>query len=59
MTRLSNRTLPLVAMAALLMAGSTPAIASSHMDAPLITLDDAANTPYESTPQNGRRHRHP
>ena len=23
-----------------------PALASSHMDAPLITLDDAANTPF-------------
>ncbi len=27
-----------------LMASSSPALASSHMDAPLITLDDAANT---------------
>jgi hypothetical protein len=28
----------------LLIASSSPALASSHMDAPLITLDDAANT---------------
>ena len=34
--------LSLLALAAALAAG--PAIASSHMDAPLITLDDAANT---------------
>src|SRR4249919_166997 len=27
-----------------LMASSSPVLASSHMDAPLITLDDAANT---------------
>src|SRR5687768_16878921 len=30
--------------AAALLAGTAPAAASSHMDAPLITLDDAANT---------------
>ena len=30
--------------AALAMLISAPAFASSHMDAPLITLDDAANT---------------
>jgi hypothetical protein len=35
---------PFVAVAAFLMVRPTPAIASSHMDAPLITLDDAANT---------------
>lgn len=35
--------LPLIAMAGLLLAPA-PARASSHMDAPLITLDDAANT---------------
>ena len=44
MKRLLNRTLPLLATAGFLLAESTPAQASSHMDAPLITLDDAANT---------------
>ena len=39
-----RKTLPIVAAAAILMAGATPAFASSHMDAPLIVLDDAANT---------------
>ena len=39
-----RRLLPLAAAAGFLLAGSTPASASSHMDAPLITLDDAANT---------------
>jgi hypothetical protein len=39
-----GRLLPLAAAAGFLLAGSTPARASSHMDAPLITLDDAANT---------------
>jgi hypothetical protein len=34
--------LPILALAAAFAAG--PALASSHMDAPLITLDDAANT---------------
>lgn len=34
----------LAAAAGILLAGSVPARASSHMDAPLITLDDAANT---------------
>jgi hypothetical protein len=34
----------LLAAAVILLAGSSPAVASSHMDAPLITLDDAANT---------------
>lgn len=34
----------LAATAAILLLGSSPARASSHMDAPLITLDDAANT---------------
>jgi hypothetical protein len=40
------RTIPWLAAAAgfLLMASAAPAHASSHMDAPLITLDDAANT---------------
>lgn len=37
-------TLQLVAVAGLLLVGSGQASASSHMDAPLITLDDAANT---------------
>jgi Domain of unknown function (DUF4331) len=36
--------LPLAAAAGFLLAASAPASASSHMDAPLITLDDAANT---------------
>ena len=44
MKRLSHQTLPLIAAAGLLLAGSGIASASSHMDAPLITLDDAANT---------------
>jgi hypothetical protein len=44
MRRLLHRTLPLMAAAGFLLAGSTDALASSHMDAPLITLDDAANT---------------
>ena len=39
-----HRTLPLIAAAGILLAGSATASASSHMDAPLITLDDAANT---------------
>ena len=39
-----HRLLPLAAAAGFLLAASTPASASSHMDAPLITLDDAANT---------------
>ncbi len=38
-----RKTLPIIAAAALL-AGAAPAFASSHMDAPLIVLDDAANT---------------
>jgi hypothetical protein len=38
-----SRTLQLAAAAGLLM-WPAPAMASSHMDAPLITLDDAANT---------------
>jgi len=42
MKRLS-KVLPLIAVAGLLLRGE-PARASSHMDAPLITLDDAANT---------------
>jgi hypothetical protein len=36
--------LPLLAAAGFLAAAPAAAIASSHMDAPLITLDDAANT---------------
>jgi hypothetical protein len=44
MRKLLYRTLPPLAAAGFLLAGSTPARASSHMDAPLITLDDAANT---------------
>ena len=39
-----SKWLPLGAAAGFLLAASTPARASSHMDAPLITLDDAANT---------------
>jgi hypothetical protein len=39
-----HRTLPLVAAAGLVLAAPATASASSHMDAPLITLDDAANT---------------
>ena len=39
-----SRLLPLAAAAGFLLAASTSASASSHMDAPLITLDDAANT---------------
>jgi Domain of unknown function (DUF4331) len=38
------RALPLVAAAGFLLGDPVPARASSHMDAPLITLDDAANT---------------
>jgi Domain of unknown function (DUF4331)/HupE / UreJ protein len=44
MKRLLHETAPLVAAAGLLLAGASTARASSHMDAPLITLDDAANT---------------
>jgi hypothetical protein len=44
MRRLLHRTLPLMAAAGFLLGGSTDTLASSHMDAPLITLDDAANT---------------
>jgi hypothetical protein len=44
MKKLSHQTLPLIAAAGLLLAGSGIASASSHMDAPLIVLDDAANT---------------
>jgi hypothetical protein len=44
MKRLFHRTLPFVAAAGFLLATSNTALASSHMDAPLITLDDAANT---------------
>ncbi len=38
------RVLPIAAAGGLLLAGAGAASASSHMDAPLITLDDAANT---------------
>jgi hypothetical protein len=41
--RLRKTLLP-VAASGFLLAGAIPAGASSHMDAPLITLDDAANT---------------
>jgi hypothetical protein len=44
MKRLLQQALPLVAAAGVLLAGPSTARASSHMDAPLITLDDAANT---------------
>jgi hypothetical protein len=45
MRKLSSRTLPaIVAAAGWLVVAPAPALASSHMDAPLITLDDAANT---------------
>ena len=42
----TQRRVPWLAAAAafLLTVSSSPALASSHMDAPLITLDDAANT---------------
>jgi hypothetical protein len=39
-----QRTLPLVAAAGVLLAAPSMVSASSHMDAPLIVLDDAANT---------------
>ena len=38
------RVLPIIAAGGFLLAGPSAARASSHMDAPLITLDDAANT---------------
>ncbi|MGH9310002.1 MAG: DUF4331 domain-containing protein [Vicinamibacterales bacterium] len=44
MKRLLHETAPLIAAAGFLLAGASTARASSHMDAPLITLDDAANT---------------
>jgi hypothetical protein len=44
MKRMIYRTLPCIAAAGLLCAAPDTALASSHMDAPLITLDDAANT---------------
>lgn len=43
MKRLRTLLRPFAAASLILMAGA-PAMASSHMDAPLITLDDAANT---------------
>lgn len=43
--KIARYTLPTFLVAALFTAGApSPALASSHMDAPLITLDDAANT---------------
>ena len=39
-----RRVLPAIAAAGLIVAGTPDASASSHMDAPLIVLDDAANT---------------
>jgi Domain of unknown function (DUF4331) len=44
MKRLVHRLVPLVTAGGFLLVASGTAIASSHMDAPLITLDDAANT---------------
>jgi hypothetical protein len=44
MRKLFDKVLPFVAAAGFLISGPTVAVASSHMDAPLITLDDAANT---------------
>jgi Domain of unknown function (DUF4331) len=44
MQSLLRRGLPLLSAAGFLLAASLPASASSHMDAPLITLDSAANT---------------
>ncbi|HTI36418.1 MAG TPA: DUF4331 domain-containing protein [Vicinamibacterales bacterium] len=44
MTRRSRPTLSIAAAAAFLLMGTGTARASSHMDAPLITLDEAANT---------------
>jgi len=40
----ARHALQLAAAAGFLLAGAMPASASSHMDAPLVTLDDAANT---------------
>jgi hypothetical protein len=59
MNRLFRQTLPLVAAAGFLLTATTTASASSHMDAPLITLDDAANTTdvYAFVQQhNGRKY---
>jgi Domain of unknown function (DUF4331) len=44
MKKTLSRLLPFATAAGFLLAASTSASASSHMDAPLITLDDAANT---------------
>jgi hypothetical protein len=44
MKNILGRTLPVLAAGGLLLAASADARASSHMDAPLIVLDDAANT---------------
>jgi Domain of unknown function (DUF4331) len=44
MKRVLLRALPLAVAAGFLLGDPVPARASSHMDAPLITLDDAANT---------------
>ena len=44
MNKRVRRILPALAAAGLIVAGTSDASASSHMDAPLIVLDDAANT---------------
>ena len=44
MNPLLRRSLPVLALPVCVLAGPGTAAASSHMDAPLITLDDAANT---------------
>jgi uncharacterized protein DUF4331 len=44
MNSLFHRALPCMAAVGFVLAASGTALASSHMDAPLITLDDAANT---------------
>src|SRR5215203_105465 len=44
MKRMLRRIMPALAAAGFSLAGPPDAIASSHMDAPLIVLDDAANT---------------
>ena len=44
MKRMLRRIMPALAAAGFSLAGPPDALASSHMDAPLIILDDAANT---------------
>ena len=44
MKTLLHQALPVLALTGFVLARSGTALASSHMDAPLITLDDAANT---------------